>query len=97
MHWEIIKCKEYYIDCVNYHSWNLKNICLTQQSFIHYINLPKSDQQLIKCPYNVRLLKGFNFWFILLCYWMYTITFTLALSLFNTMSMNRIIIFNYYI
>lgn len=55
MNIDIIKCKEYYLDCVNYHSWKLKQLCNVTESYMMFVNTHKTfNINSMKCPLKVR-------------------------------------------
>lgn len=50
---EVIQCKEYFLDCVNYHSWILRNFCNITATFTMIMTIPKSVMNNVKCPLKV--------------------------------------------
>ncbi|XP_050529204.1 uncharacterized protein LOC126898842 [Daktulosphaira vitifoliae] len=43
---EIIKCKEHYIDCVNYRTFEVSNICGKEKTLLYFINMGYANREL---------------------------------------------------
>jgi len=54
---EIIKCKEYYIDCENYHTFDLKDICKFKFNIFVFTNIPDTN---IFCPIKVSQILNIH-------------------------------------
>lgn len=59
MSFDVMKCKEYYIDCVNYHTWVLEKICTYGAGYGQFLTeLKKRPEGYdVKCPIHVSPKK----------------------------------------
>ncbi|XP_050529207.1 uncharacterized protein LOC126898844 [Daktulosphaira vitifoliae] len=44
--YEIIKCKEHYIDCVNYRTFEVSNICGIENTLLYFVNMGYVNREL---------------------------------------------------